>query len=96
MAYFLAKCFAAIPEDAIVRSLRPIAEVVFVVSLTATSSVLWEFAEFTSDAVFGTHAQLGLDDTLLDMALGIAGGLWYAVMTWRLGALGAVAPIRAD
>jgi hypothetical protein len=96
MAYFLAKCFAAMPEGAIVRSLRPIAEVVFVVSLTATSSVLWEFAEFTSDAVFGTHAQLGLDDTLLDMALGIAGGLSYAVTTWRRGALGAVDPMRAD
>jgi len=36
-----------------------------------------------------------LDDTLLDMALGIAGGLSYAVMAWRLGALGAVAPMRA-
>jgi hypothetical protein len=96
MAYFLAKCFAAHPEDAIARSLRPIAEVVFVLSLTATSSVLWEFAEFTSDAVFGTRAQLGLDDTLLDMALGIAGALAYAVTTWKLGALGAVAPVRVE
>jgi hypothetical protein len=94
MAYFLARCFAALPEDAVSHSLRPLAEGVFVVSLTATSSVLWEFAEFTSDAVFGTQAQLGLDDTLLDMALGIAGALSYVAMTWRLGALGAVAPIR--
>jgi hypothetical protein len=92
MAYFLAWCFAALPEDAIARSLRPMAEVVLVVSLTATSSVLWEFAEFTSDALFGTRAQLGLDDTLLDMALGIAGALSYAAVTWRLGRLGAVTP----
>ncbi len=93
MAYFLAKCFSALPDNAIARSLRSLAEVVFVVSLTTTSSVIWEFAEFTSDTVFGTHAQLGLDDTLLDMALGIAGALAYAAMTWRLGALGAVSPL---
>ncbi len=94
MAYFLAKCFTALPEDTIARSLRPIAETVFVVSLTTTSSVIWEFAEFTSDTVFGTHAQLGPDDTLLDMALGIAGALVYVAMTWRLGALGAVQRVR--
>jgi hypothetical protein len=94
MAYFLARCFAALPEQTIARSLRPIAEVVFVVSLTATSSVLWEFAEFTSDAVFGTHAQLGLEDTLLDMAMGITGGLSYAVMSWKRGSLGALAPVH--
>jgi hypothetical protein len=96
MAYFLARCFATLPEDAIARSLRPIAEAVFIVSLTATSSVFWEFAEFASDALFGTLAQLGLDDTMLDMALGIAGGLSYAVTTWRLGTLGAVVPIHVD
>ncbi len=96
MAYFLGKSFSALPEDALARWLRPIAEAVFVVSLTATSSVLWEFAEFTSDSFFGTHAQLGLDDTLLDMAMGITGGLSYAVVSWRQGRLGAVAPIRVD
>jgi hypothetical protein len=58
--------------------------------------VFWEFAEFTSDALFGTQAQLGLDDTMLDMALGIAGGLSYAVTTWRRGTLGAVVPIHVD
>ncbi len=96
MAYFLANCFSALPKDAIAHSLRPLAAVVFVVSLTTTSTVFWEFAEFASDAVFGTHAQLGLDDTLLDMALGIAGAMAYAATTWRLGLLGAVLPIHPN
>jgi hypothetical protein len=94
MAYFLANSFRALPEDALARWLRRIAEGVFVVSLTATSSVLWEFVEFTSDTFFGTHAQLGLEDTLLDMAMGIIGGLSYALMSWRQGLLGSVVPIR--
>jgi hypothetical protein len=94
MAYFLSKCFAALPEGTIAPTFRPLAEFVFVVSVTATASTFWEFAEFTSDTMFGTHAQLGLDDTLLDMALGIAGGVSYVLMSWRQGALGMVAPVH--
>jgi len=48
-----------------------------VFSLTGTTTVFWEFAEFISDRYFGTHAQLGLQDTLGDMLLGIAGGLFF-------------------
>ncbi len=46
-----------------------------------TAAALWEFAEWTTDRLGLTEAQVGLDDTLLDMALGIAGGtvfLWLA------------------
>ena len=96
MAYFLSKCFAALPGDALAPTLRPLAELVFVVSLTTTASVLWEFAEFASDSLFGTRAQLGLDDTLLDMALGIAGGASWVLMGWHQGQLGVVMPIRPD
>ena len=41
---------------------------------TATSAVLWEFAEYISDHSFGSQTQGGLEDTLLDMLLGILGG----------------------
>jgi len=60
MAYFLSVCFAALPENAVRADLRSLAQFVFVVSLTATASTFWEFAEFTSDAIFGTHAQLAV------------------------------------
>lgn len=93
MAYFLASCFAALPEGAVAREYRPAAAFVVVVSLTATASVLWEFAEFTSDAFFGTNAQVGLHDTLLDMALGILGGVSFMLTSWRLGTLGAHSPV---
>jgi hypothetical protein len=95
MAYFLAKSFAGLPEGAVAPALRPLAEFVVVLSLTATASVFWEFAEFTSDTLFGTHAQVDLDDTLLDMALGIAGGASYLLAVWRQGVLGVVAPLGA-
>jgi len=96
MAYFLSSCFAAIPESALSQDLRPFAEFIFVVSLTATASVFWEFAEFTSDSLFRTQAQLGLEDTLLDMALGVAGGVSYMLMGWRQGTVGVLSPVHMD
>src|SRR5438128_1034684 len=42
-----------------------------------SSAVFWEFAEFLSDRFLGTHAQLGLNDTLSDMLLGIVGAVVY-------------------
>jgi hypothetical protein len=94
MAYFLGASFAALPSDAVRGDLRAVAQFVLVVSLTATASILWEFAEFTSDAFFGTRAQLGLEDTLLDMALGIAGGASFVLASWRQRTLGRVTPLR--
>jgi len=96
MAYFLSNCFAALPDRSLEARLRPFAEFAFVMSLTATASVFWEFAEFASDTMFGTHAQLGLEDTLLDMALGIAGGASYLLMGWRQGTVGLVLPVRVN
>ena len=92
--YFLSACFATLPDGAVREDLRAIAQIVVVVSVTATASTFWEFAEFTSDALFGTHAQLGLEDTLLDMALGVAGGMSFVLMSWRQGALGLVMPLQ--
>ncbi len=93
MAYFLWSCFAALPERAIEVSLRPLAAAVFVISLTAATAMLWEFAEFTFDALFGTRMQGGLEDTLLDMALGVFGGITYVLIAWRQRTIGSVLPV---
>ncbi|MGB0953423.1 MAG: hypothetical protein ACPG31_09365 [Planctomycetota bacterium] len=44
---------------------------------------LWEFAEWSTDALGITEAQVGLDDTMLDMFLGLAGGWCY--LAWAVG-----------
>ena len=43
--------------------------------LAGSSTVIWEFAEWTTDRLGITHAQAGLPDTMLDMAMGFGGGL---------------------
>jgi hypothetical protein len=46
-----------------------------VLAATGTATVLWEFGEFSADALLDAGAQKGLPDTMLDMALGLAGGV---------------------
>ena len=61
-----------------------VTHIVLVLALATSSTVVWEFAEFFSDRYLGTHAQGGLQDTLLDMALGCAGGIVLVLwLTWR-------------
>jgi hypothetical protein len=66
----LARDHAAARLDARVQAL-------LVFALTATAAVVWEFAEFVADRTAGTGAQVGLEDTLLDLALGMLGGALY-------------------
>lgn len=52
-------------------------------ALTGCAAVDWEFCEFICDHIFHTRLQRGLNDTLSDMALGIAGGLaMLALFCW--------------
>jgi len=63
------------PAPAVIRYL-------FAIGLTAFAAVVWEFAEFLSDHYLGTRVQTGLDDTLLDMAMGLTGGIGYLAWHW--------------
>ena len=88
IAFFFSRCLAMVPDGAISGAPRHIAQALLVFSLTGTATVFWEFAEFVSDRVFGTRAQLGLEDTLLDMALGVAGGIAYLLSAYQRATLG--------
>ena len=81
IAYFFSCGFDLLPAGAIASDWRPLLRIVLVSAWTATAAVFWEFAEFTSDALFDTGSQKSLEDTLLDMALGIAGGLCYLLVS---------------
>ena len=49
--------------------------------LTALAAIGWELMEYASDALLGTSLNNGVTDTLMDLVLGIAGGL--ALLIWR-------------
>jgi len=96
IAYFFSGCFTALPDGFVAAEYRKWAEFVVVASLTATAAVIWEFAEFLADALFAAGSQNGLDDTMLDMALGMLGGIVWLGFAATVGRLGVARPLAAD
>ena len=58
---------------------------VIVFLATGTTTVLWEFTEYILDHTWVIHGlrQGSVGDTMLDMALGMAGGICYLVIRSR-------------
>ncbi len=52
-------------------------------TMTGTTTVLWEFAEYTLDYFFDLRMQGGVADTMSDMFLGIVGGVTVILAVWR-------------
>jgi hypothetical protein len=62
-------------EEKYIDLLNKVLSMVLIFSLTATATVLWEFAEFALDQVAGTNVQISLANTMQDQFMGIVGGL---------------------
>jgi len=75
---FIANSFSLaityVQEKGFISDLNVLTRSVFLFTLTATAAVIWELGEFTLDFFFRTRAQAGLEDTMLDMFLGLVGG----------------------
>ena len=50
-------------------------QILLALTCTGTTIILWEFYENLFDYFFGTHMVRGLEDTILDMFLGLLGAL---------------------
>ena len=51
-----------------------------IVTLVVTGAVFWEFYEWFSDTIFGTHLQRSVSDTIKDLFLGMCGGIIYVTV----------------
>lgn len=83
IAFFISRCFETLPREAVPRNRRVVLELLLIGCLTSTAAVFWEFGEFTLDQVLGSNVQLGLANTIKDMALGIAGSLTFIFIRAR-------------
>ena len=50
-------------------------QIIFAFTCTGTTTVLWEFYENFADHFLGTHMVRGLEDTIMDLILGLSGAL---------------------
>ncbi len=73
IAFFISRCFQVLPREFDRRSRIVLLELLLIGSLTASTAVCWEFAEFTFDQLFSSNVQIGLVNTMQDMAMGILG-----------------------
>lgn len=79
MAYFLWRAMLCAGEAGVLGEPSPPVTIVMVFALTCTATVFWEFAEWISDHYLGTRSQLGLDDTLKDILMGLVGCLIFLI-----------------
>ncbi len=83
MAFCLHAALLVLEDRELVERTEPKIRSLLVVALTGCTAIFWEFAEFTTDQLGFTRAQAGLADTLLDMALGLVGGLLFVTLFAR-------------
>ena len=88
MAHFLTDLVLRAQDDPRVGPLTRAVERVLVVTTTCCISVLWEFAEWGADRWLHTRVQIGLDDTLLDIALGVTGSVLLVLFRSRFAGRG--------
>ena len=57
--------------------------ILFALTCTGTTTVLWEFYENFGDRFLGTQMVRGLEDTLVDLFLGLSGALVLSLLYRR-------------
>ena len=72
-AYFLRHAAMAASECGICPPLNSTTRNRLVLVAVFGVTIVWEVAEYLMDHNFGTHLQLGISDTLGDMAMGVLG-----------------------
>ena len=55
-------------------------QIIFAFTCTGTTIIFWEFYENLLDLFFGTHMVRGLEDTIIDMFLGLLGTLVFTLL----------------
>ena len=62
-------------SQSIVGEIPPLIQIILAFTCTGTTTILWEFYENIMDRFFGFHMVRGLEDTIVDLFLGLSGAL---------------------
>ncbi len=83
ITFFFIESVISAKSNLILGNPSIVALIMMMFLLTCTTTIFWEFAEWIMDKLFLTHAQVSLDDTLLDMLLGILGGIVMIIIRFK-------------
>ena len=81
IAYFLKGSYLTAKRLKLLGQPTNVLGIITVFALVGLSTILWEFSEFSYDFIFHTALQTGLADTMLDMFLGMLGGIVLLAMS---------------
>ncbi len=83
IAYFFGGCYRTARQFDLLGTPSKAVYPVTILGQTCVAAVLWEFAEFLMDRRFGTHSQPSLEDTLLDLFMGMLGGIVFLALQYK-------------
>lgn len=79
IAYFFGACYRSADKFGLLGQPSNVVFPPMILGLTSLAAVVWELAEFAVEQQFGIRTQPGLADTLLDLLMGLLGGVvWIA------------------
>jgi len=78
IAFFSSGAIHVFAEHRLIEHPHALVHTALVFCLACTAAVFWEFAEWTADHTLGTTCQIGQDDMLLDLLMGVVGGGVFA------------------
>jgi hypothetical protein len=70
-------------SQSLVGDIPILIQIIFAFTCTGTTIIFWEFYENLLDLFFGTHTVRGLEDTIMDMFLGLLGALVFTLLYRR-------------
>ena len=78
-AFFFSRSLA-IPEARALGALSPFGRLLLTLTTVCTAALAWEFIEWITDRLGWTYAQLSLTDTLVDLGVGVLGGVVFLLL----------------
>ena len=70
-------------SQSLVGDIPILIQIIFAFTCTGTTIIFWEFYENLLDLFFGTQMVRGLEDTIVDMFLGLLGALVFMLLYRR-------------
>ncbi|HVF24989.1 MAG TPA: hypothetical protein VNA23_03820 [Anaerolineales bacterium] len=67
-------------SQSLVGDIPILIQIIFAFTCTGTTVIFWEFYENLLDLFFGTHMVRGLEDTIVDMFVGLLGALVFTLL----------------
>ena len=80
IGYCVSRNLVVLDARGVVQGLDGVLRAAFILAMTATAAVFWEFAEFAVDSTFAMRFQTDLPDTMSDLALGVVGGIIFLAL----------------